>query len=321
MTVRIMVGDCLARLRELPDESVHCCVTSPPYWALRNYEHPDQVGLEGTPAEYVAKLVEVFAEVRRCLVPEGTLWLNLGDSYNGTGGAGGDYGPGGMREGQPKYRGKNAPGLKPKDLVGIPWRVAFGLQDDGWWLRQEIIWNKPNPMPESAKDRPTRAHEQIFLLTKSKDYHYDQEAGSEDSLTGDNRKPYGSQGSYAAVGRDSEELGAGRPRKGGDATRRNLRSVWTVTPRGIKGAHFAVFPPDLIRPCVAIGCPEGGTVLDPFFGSGTTGIVADRLKRNCVGFELNPDYAVLAEARVRADAGLFADVHVDQLCTCGAADR
>ena len=198
---------------------------------------------------------------------DGTVWLNLGDSYNGSGGAGGDYNKGGLKEGQPRYKGRNVPSLKRKDLIGIPWRVAFALQDDGWYLRQDIIWHKPNPMPESVRDRCTKAHEYIFMLTKSKKYYYDHMAVKEESQKNDGKK-------------------------------RNRRSVWKVPVFAYKGAHFATYPPKLIEPCILAGCPEGGVVLDPFMGSGTTAIVARQHGRRFIGIDLNAEYLELADKRI-----------------------
>jgi len=326
-TQRIIQGDCIEGLRTLPDASVHCCVTSPPYWGLRDYGHDGQIGLEATPEAYVARMVEVFREVRRVLRDDGTCWVNLGDSYCG----GGGYAPdapcnqrradgeswGAMnafsvREGEARKKarpGYTPPGLKAKDLVGIPWRVAFALQADGWWLRQDIIWHKPNPMPESVRDRCTKAHEYVFLLTKSERYYYDAEATSE-ALSG---KPHAPGNKCSADGGHlRNDFGTdAMQRVWGASGRRNRRSVWTVTTKPYSGAHFAVMPPDLVEPCIKAGCPEGGTVLDPFAGSGTTLAVAAQLGRNAIGCELNPEYIGLAERRIkdaRASVALFEGV-------------
>lgn len=425
MSVRILVGDVRERLRELPDESVHCVVSSPPFWGLRSYlpdGHPDkhlELGLERAYPEYVETMVGVFREVRRVLRADGTLWLNLGDSYATGAGAVGEH-PGGGKQGArwkggppsdkstlrgnghvgggPKLKslahvvnrgvhsaehaGKQAyridqmgpmtqpnrmpqPMLKPKDLCGIPWRVAIALQADGWYLRQDIIWSKPNPMPESVTDRCTKAHEYLFLLSKSERYHYDQEAILEpaspntharlsqdvQSQIGSDRVPGKTNGNMKAVARrgggnrshkgttEYERTGdqhhrtkAGlvafseKQRKLADAgsgiknngsfdaamaimpIERNRRSVWTVTTQPFKGAHFATFPPALIEPCILAGCPRGGTVLDPFGGAGTTGLVADRLGRDAILIELNSDYAEMARKRIHGDAPMFADV-------------
>jgi DNA modification methylase len=267
-TQRIIPGDCIAGLRTLPDASVHCCVTSPPYWGLRDYGHDGQIGLESTPEAYVARMVEVFREVRRVLREDGTLWLNLGDSYAAARGgtsmpaetlAGGVSGRGdtvakrGRESGYTPHRDPAAHGLKHKDLVGIPWRVAFALQADGWWLRQDIIWHKPNPMPESVLDRCTKAHEYVFLLTKSERYYYDAEAVKEpgrDWGTRD-RKP-GSAFVDGTPGRSKQSGGKNCDFSCG----RNRRSVWTITTKPYSGAHFAVMPPDLVEPCIKAGCPE-----------------------------------------------------------------
>jgi DNA modification methylase len=338
---RIIQGDCIEGLRTLPDASVHCCVTSPPYWGLRDYGHDGQIGLEATPEAYVARMVEVFREVRRVLRDDGTCWVNLGDSYGGGSLGRNDAGRniggrGGNKEGSgnPGRQGavEIATGLKPKDLVGIPWRVAFALQADGWWLRQDIIWHKPNPMPESVRDRCTKAHEYVFLLTKSERYYYDAEAVSEPvsessvarvsqstwgEQAGSDRVPGKTNGPMKAVlkrsgnkerrpasdrgvpadtqGRTSGAVAGSVPWAG---TTRNKRSVWTVTTRPYKGAHFATMPPALVEPCILAGCPEGGTVLDPFAGSGTTLAVAAELGRSGIGCELNPEYIELAEQRI-----------------------
>jgi DNA modification methylase len=326
---RIIQGDCIEGLRTLLDASVHCCVTSPPYWGLRDYGHDGQIGLESTPEAYVARMVEVFREVRRVLRDDGTLWLNLGDSYFGTGR--GPTHPTGFHSGEnggsfPTSGVYSHDTLKSKDLCGIPWRVAFALQADGWWLRQDIIWHKPNPMPESVRDRCTKAHEYVFLLTKSERYYYDAEAVSEPvavSTTarlsqpslplqaGSDRVPGKTNGPMKAVGPrfggnkfgDSDDpkhaTKSGNVYQIPDANgRRNRRSVWTVTTKPYSGAHFAVMPTALVEPCIKAGCPEGGTVLDPFAGSGTTLAVAAELGRSGIGCELNPKYIELAEQRI-----------------------
>lgn len=301
-SISILQGDALDVIRTLPGQSVHCCVTSPPYFGLRDYGVDGQIGLEDTPDAFVARLVEVFREVRRVLRDDGTLWLNLGDSYAANRGRQVPSTKGGPKHGEGQSvggKGSSVPdGLKQKDLIGIPWRVAFALQADGWYLRQEVIWHKPNPMPESVKDRCVKSHEQIFLLSKSPRYHFDHEAIKEpvaystvarlsqatlEKQAGSSRVPGKTNGNMKAVG--SKEM-------------RNRRSVWTVTTKPFKGAHFATFPPDLIEPCVLAGCPVGGTVLDPFFGAGTTGLVAQKHGRNAIGIELNPEYVALASARL-----------------------
>lgn len=371
--IQILTGDCRDVLRTLPEESVHCVVTSPPYFGLRDYgtgqwEGGDpscahapsglsvdaknagaaapngklsardaailrgecpcgairidrQIGLEPTPAEFVAIMVEVFREVRRVLRSDGTLWLNLGDSYAAKGGRGqraSDY------------------GVKPKDLIGIPWRVAFALQADGWYLRQDIIWSKPNPMPESVRDRCTKAHEYLFLLSKSPRYYFDAVAIAETAARADIPGVSGwavGGGSHSAVDHakgDRANTHAASKRNSfaratkasaGDhgqtpqhrpgreeinyAGRRNKRSVWTVPTQPFREAHFATFPTALVEPCIRAGCPKGGTVLDPFGGAGTTALVADRLQRDAVLIELNPDYAAMARRRIHADAPLL----------------
>jgi len=271
MSWEVRQGDCLDVLRALSSESVNCCVTSPPYWGLRDYGVDGQIGLESTPEQYVARMVDVFREVRRVLRDDGTLWLNLGDSY------------------------KNG-----KQLVGIPWRVAFALQADGWYLRQDIIWHKPNPMPESVRDRCTKAHEYVFLMAKSERYHYDAEAVKEKSVDPESLRGRRKRNDDKFVGESFSETRAGFSAipDGKKYERRNRRSVWTVTPKPFKGAHFAVMPPDLVEPCIKAGCPKDGTVLDPFNGAGTTGVVAVNLGRNYIGIELNPQYADMARARI-----------------------
>ena len=302
----IHVGDCLETLRTLPNRSVQTCVTSPPYWGLRDYGVAGQLGLEKTPEEYVAKMVDVFREVRRVLRDDGTLWLNLGDSYSGstmTGGNNGINGSGGDNGFKIKRqfdKPKQCDSLKPKDLVGIPWRVAFALQSDGWYLRQDIIWHKPNPMPESVRDRCTKAHEYLFLLSKSPKYYFDSDAIKEDG-TGRRcnefrRGVYVNNESF----NNSGILNGSRGEHIGDI-KRNRRSVWTVATQPFKESHFATFPPKLIEPCVLAGSREGDTVLDPFNGAGTTGLVATRNGREYIGIELNPEYAAMAERRIEAE--------------------
>ncbi len=313
----ILQGDAIEKLSEIEQGSVHTCITSPPYFGLRDYGKPGQIGLEETPGEYVEKLVEVFRAVRRVLRDDGTLWLNLGDSYN-NGSTGGNGATGGLHKSRlngkmpppgttPTKRGID-PLLKRKDLIGIPWRVAFALQADGWYLRQDIIWNKPNAMPESVKDRCTKAHEYIFLLTKSPEYYFDADAIREPWVQRPNDIKRASEKHEGYHGK--HEGGANGNIKGqpvGDPSKgRNKRTVWTVTTKPYKGAHFAAFPPDLIEPCILAGAPKGGIVLDPFFGSGTTGAVAIKNGREYVGIELNPDYIRLAEERLsRVPSTLF----------------
>lgn len=380
--------DCLEGLKTLPDNYVDCCVTSPPYYGLRDYGHEGQIGLEETPEEYVAKMVEVFTEVKRVLKKEGTLWLNLGDSYNAGrngGHAGGkDSGFQPVDERYVQRSGSNVEGLKPKDLIGIPWMVAFALRSSGWYLRQDIIWSKPNPMPESVTDRCTKSHEYIFLLSKSGKYYYDAE-----SIKTDLARTYnGPQYIGGKKGRSYDPIeGDPNYRNGNDHWGRevfidencfaNKRSVWTVTTRPYSEAHFATFPERLITDCIKAGCPEficnkcgramekivknttsfqggsgkagrtadevnasgkwagkqygenlklgpvvsteiigltdcgcnagfsGGIVLDPFMGAGTTALVARKLNRNYIGFELNPQYIEIANKRLFNELGMF----------------
>ena len=299
---QIIQGDCLKVLPTLPAESVHCCVTSPPYLGLRDYGCEGQIGLESTPDAYVSKMVDVFLEVRRVLRDDGTLWLNLGDSYfNSRPGSGGKCvlprAGKSMTEGRyhDAKRDFTGTGIKPKDLIGIPWRVAFALQADGWYLRQDIIWHKPNPMPESVRDRCTKAHEYLFLLSKSARYFYDADAVKESTGKGGGRpRQFGATKQEGTLRQDIGNTFI-------DNGARNRRSVWTVSTKPYSGAHFAVYPPELIRPCIRAGCPEGGTVLDPFNGSGTTGAVATQENRQYIGIELNPEYIALAENRIKAE--------------------
>jgi DNA modification methylase len=309
MTTRILIGDSRERLRELPDQSVNCCVTSPPYFGLRDYGMDGQMGLEATPDAFVAGMVELFREVRRVLRDDGTLWLNLGDSYAASGMGGNPTESAHRKQATNSgslIHGRKAPdGSKPKDLIGIPWRVALALQADGWYLRQDIIWSKPNPMPESVTDRCTKAHEYIFMLSKSARYYFDAEAIAEPVA----REFWNeSVGPAYMTKRDGRADGGKRQGAGPMDGTRNKRSVWTVASQPFSGAHFATFPPALIEPCILAGCPKGGTVLDCFGGAGTTGLVADRLGRDAILIELNPEYAALAQDRLTDDAGLFAKV-------------
>jgi DNA modification methylase len=298
-SLTIRVGDCRAEMQQMDAESVQTCVTSPPYWGLRDYGDDNQLGLEKTPEAYVANMVDVFREVKRVLRPDGTLWLNLGDSYA----SGGMSNPsskstlgGGKDRGAAGYSiNRSVPdGLKPKDLVGIPWRVAFALQADGWYLRSDIIWHKPNPMPESVTDRPTKAHEHMFLLAKSKSYYYDHESIKEPAVTGawDALPPIGGKKHPGENG--NATYSGNQPASDG---MRNKRDVWTISTKQYAGAHFATFPADLVEPCILAGAPLGGVVLDPFGGSGTTGMVANKLGRKAVLIELNPDYVKQIKAR------------------------
>lgn len=312
--VTIKVGDAWDLASTLTPQSVDCIVTSPPYWGLRDYGVDGQFGMEPTPEAYVARLVELFALLRPALRDDGTVWLNLGDSYSthasgkcanphatsGLAGIGTQVEARAKKEASESYRNSTLP---EKNLVGIPWRVAFALQADGWYLRSDIIWHKPNPMPESVTDRPTKSHEYLFLLSKSPRYYYDHEAIKEPAVTTTVSKA-GANGRDKQSGHGRRHAGfngryAERLKEEGVPTTRNKRDVWTVATRPYPGSHFAVFPPDLIRPCILAGCPEGGTVLDPFLGSGTTAEVARSLGRKCVGFELNPEYLPLIEGRLR----------------------
>ena len=307
MNYEIKVGDSLEVLKTMDDESVHCCVTSPPYWALRNYDHLDQLGQEATPEEYVDKLVAIMGEVHRVLRSDGTLWLNLGDSYVGSGAKGQWKDPKnkkGRNGQQDKAQNNKVQGLKPKDMVGIPWRVAFALQAEGWWLRSDIIWHKTNPMPIPVKDRPTSCHEHIFLLSKSQKYYYDKDAILEPLMNPTRVDPPGTSGfgGNKHTGNRDKTLNNAYSGTLYDATKlkgKNKRDVWTVATNGYKGAHFAVYPPKLIEPCILAGCPDGGIVLDPFSGSGTTGIVALNNQKNYIGIELNPEFAELSHKRIK----------------------
>ena len=282
--------DCLEGLKNIPDNSINCCVTSPPYYGLRDYGVKNQIGLEKTPEEYVAVMTDLFMEVYRVLTPDGTLWLNIGDSYWGGKGYGGSSA--GIYQYERRKAGKSITNacsnfggkgtirptdrkheyIKAKDLIGIPWMLALSLRNAGWYLRQDIIWHKPNPMPESVKDRCTKSHEYIFLLTKSASYYFDSEAILEPTA------------SYGV---------------------RNKRDVWSVCTKSEKESHFAVFPDTLIVDCIKAGCPEDGIVLDPFMGSGTTAVVARKLNRNYIGFELNPKYVKIAEKKIYRELGMF----------------
>jgi len=305
----IHVGDAFETLHTLPDASVQCCVTSPPYWGLRDYGVDGQLGLEETPEKYVENMVRVFREVRRVLRDDGTLWLNLGDSYatstpSGPQGENGDRASRTFTAEALPARGVGS-GLKPKDLCMIPARVAMALQADGWWLRSDIIWHKPNPMPESVTDRPTSAHEHIFLLSKSKRYFYDADAIREPLSC-----PDAADGSRVFGGKQGTRNAKHGERTNGRTYNsapngRNKRNVWTVTTKPFPDAHFAVYPPALIEPCIAAGSAEGDMVLDPFSGAGTTGVVALKKGRDYVGIELNEDYAEMCAKRLRDECGTF----------------
>ncbi|RZI25022.1 site-specific DNA-methyltransferase [Pseudomonas sp. 770NI] len=353
---QILIGDCIEMMRGLPNGFVNTCVTSPPYFGLRDYGVDGQIGLEETPGEFIARLVEVFREVRRVLRDDGTVWVNMGDTYASIAGGYASAGSAGKHDTVSQstrgavLRGKRRSpptGLKQKDLMGIPWRLAFALQDDGWYLRQDIIWHKPNPMPESTRDRCTKSHEYLFLLSKSPRYYYDQDAIKEpvalSSIArlsqdiaqqfGSDRVPGKSNGPMKAVRnkRNSfkrenskreqtipgQSMGTHRPEREESSwplDTRNKRSVWSVPTVGFKGAHFATFPPDLIRPCILAGAPRGGVVLDPFGGAGTTAVVAMEEGRRSILCELNPEYAEMAERRVasaRLDGAAQMDVFLD----------
>jgi DNA modification methylase len=321
----ILVGDVRQRLSDIVDGSVQCCVTSPPYWGLRDYGNGGQIGLEQTPDGYVAELVAVFREVRRVLRDDGVLWLNLGDSYAGSGkGPAGNLGAThNERHMEHKHSAIVPEGLKPKDLVGIPWRVAFALQSDGWYLRQDIIWAKPNPMPESVKDRCTKSHEYLFLLTKSNRYYFDDLAIAEPATTKPGatwaeRKAAGATAGNVIVGHETRN-GTQRVVHGKGVTSnltrqdglRNKRSVWTINTKPFRGAHFAVMPEALVEPCVLASTRPNDLVLDPFTGSGTVAVVALKHGRNFIGTELNPEYAEIAKNRIESSQPMFNEVNVD----------
>jgi DNA modification methylase len=298
MMNKILFGDCRETLKTI-DTKARMCVTSPPYYGLRNYGDEDrQIGMEQSPEEYIAEMVKVFRSVRDVLTDDGTLWLNIGDTYYNYR-SDGNYPKQTVsrtKQDLPNFspvRGNKLEGLKSKDLIGIPWMLAFALRADGWWLRQDIIWNKPNPMPESVKDRCTKSHEYIFLLSKSKQYYYDNEAikepvkqdwGTRDRTNGKYHNPGTGLAPHSGLSKSYD--------------RKNKRSVWTVTNKPYKGAHFAVFPPDLIEPCILAGSEENDIVLDPFMGSGTTAMVAKKHNRNYIGCELHEDYASLQTDRI-----------------------
>ena len=364
MSGKIITGDCLEVLKTLPDESVNCCITSPPYYGLRDYgtgtwvggdpncphkrlshwsartttghnqeelrgmvssgiyktvcplcgavREDKQIGLEETPEQYIEKLTAVFHEVKRVLKDDGTLWLNIGDSYWGSGSRGFDF-TGKFTESSeiqkgskgttdlsniPKLVGNTDSGIKNKDLIGIPWMLAFALRNDGWYLRQDIIWHKPNPMPESVTDRCTKSHEYIFLLSKKSHYYFDHKAIQEDAVCKDDRRAGQGRIDYDGKRTDGKQKDESLPTSFVKISdKRNKRDVWSVTVKAMREAHFATFPEDLIEPCILAGCPKDGTVLDPFFGSGTTGRVATKYGRNYIGIELNPEYVEIGERR------------------------
>ncbi len=314
LDARIIVGNAVDSLAKIDAGSVRTCVTSPPYWGLRDYGNDGQLGQEATPQEFVENLCKVFDEVWRVLADDGTVWVNLGDSYNGA--APNRSGANGFNDGRTnrdkRFSVGGVQGLKPKDLVGIPWRFAFAMQDRGWYLRQDIIWAKPNPMPESVTDRCTKSHEYVFLFSKQPKYFFDSVsireplAGSSlGRLSQDVKNQVGSTRANAGAKTNGNMKALGDPEGG-----RNKRSVWNVGVARYKGAHFAVYPPALIEPCIKAGSAEGDTVLDPFSGSGTTGEVALQNGRNYLGIELNPDYAALSEKRISDAIGLMGKVLV-----------
>ena len=303
----IEFGDCRETMRRWAAEEVKAqtCITSPPYFGLRDYGHPGQIGLENTPDEYIAAMVDVFRHVRDVLADDGTLWLNIGDSYASGGRTWRAPNNNGMRSGANSeridFRPQDPEGIKPKDLLGIPWMLAFALRADGWYLRQDIIWHKPNPMPESVKDRCTKAHEYVFLLSKSERYLFDSEAMREDAVKG-------AAGSSFNTGKTAtHQMGRSSDKERVDDGKRNRRSVWTVATRPYKGAHFATFPPALIEPCVLAGSRPGDIILDPFMGSGTTAAVAIQHGRKYIGCEINPEYQPLQQSRLDALAMLLFD--------------
>jgi DNA modification methylase len=299
---KIIIGDVRTAMQSIPNQSVQTCITSPPYWGLRDYGEGDQIGLEETPEQYVDQMVQVFREVRRVLKDDGTLWLNIGDSYAGNMSRASNNGRAGFGSEREGVFSRMPDGLKPKDLVGIPWRLAFALQADGWYLRQDIIWAKPNPMPESVTDRCTKSHEYVFLMSKSRQYFYDHESVKEPAQDWGTRDR--TDGKYHNEGTGlTPHTGLTKSYE-----TRNKRDVWTVATKPYKGAHFAVMPEALVEPCILAGSAAGDTVIDPFTGSGTVGMVALRHNRNFVGTELNPEYAELAVNRIYNDAPLLNEI-------------
>lgn len=297
----LLIGDCRNILPTLETKSVQCVVTSPPYYNLRDYGVTSQIGQEATYQEYIENIVDVFREVKRVLKDDGTVWLNLGDSYAGSG-QGGNFGKNKKLKSMTPLKQTPLAGLKKKDLIGIPWRVAFALQEDGWYLRQDIIWHKPNVMPEAVKDRCTKSHEYIFLLSKSKNYYFDAEAIKEPvvSIKGNNKTfrnggVYTKGQSYFNSKKIEAETHGNKPNESG---KRNKRDVWTIPTHPYKGAHFAAFPLKLVIPCVLAGTREGDVILDPFFGSGTVAEAAALLNRNWLGIDINPDYEPLYKQRL-----------------------
>ena len=306
----IKQGNSVDVLKTFPDESIDCCITSPPYYGLRDYGMEDQIGLEETPEAYIQRLVDVFHEVKRVLKKDGTLWLNIADSYWGSGSRGYDF-TGKMSEASklqsnskgtinlsriPKLVGNTTTGIKNKDLIGIPWMLAFALRTDGWYLRQDIIWHKPNPMPESVKDRCTKSHEYIFLLSKSPHYYFDYEAIQEPCVS-ETRSENIKFGGNKYGDNDDKKFAIYYGNEWTPTENRNKRDVWSITTKAVREAHFATYPEELVEPCILAGCSRGGVILDPFFGSGTTGRVALHLNRHFIGIELNPEYIDIAHNR------------------------
>ena len=328
----IINGNSLEVLKSLPDNSIDCCVTSPPYYALRDYGCDGQIGLEETPEKYIESLCDVFSEVRRVLTPEGTLWLNIGDSYNGNKVGNTEVVKNKKVSESNDFHKKLWSGAKPKDLIGIPWMPAFSLRSQGWYLRQDIIWHKPNPMPESVTDRCTKSHEYIFLMSKSQKYYFDYEAIQE-PCADQSRTNYACGNRTNGINKDRNDNDFGErsknwkprtkncqydgqkpnsfhlSRENGEPDKeyyvRNKRDVWSVNVKPCSEAHFATYPFELIKPCILAGCPENGIVLDPFMGSGTTAIVARSLNRNYLGVELNPEYIKIAHRRLEKHLGMF----------------
>lgn len=315
-TNRIICGDALTVLKTLPSDSINCCVTSPPYYGLRDYGVNGQIGHEQTPEEYIERLTDVFREVRRVLTPDGTLWLNIADSYAGSGKGAGKWSGDTKAHSKQSYvfdsdnpaaqmpkRWKN---IKAKDMIGIPWMLAFSLRNDGWYLRSDIIWNKPNCMPHSAKDRPVSSYEHVFLLAKSKRYFFDYTALeapiTERSAERYKRGFHPQKYSDGAPGQAAQAIN--QPRGGTEPPiMRRVRDVWTIGTNTYRSAHFATYPVGLVKPCILAGCPVSGIVLDPFFGAGTTGVTALMLDRKFIGIDLNPDFCNIADERIRKGAG------------------
>jgi len=320
--IHILEGSSLNLLKQLPSNSIDSCITSPPYWQLRDYKVEDQIGREKDPEEYIKKLVEIFNEVNRILKKTGTLWLNIGDTYAGgnkaTGKVWRDSEESGESPKHSKFQTKNEgsivtertpvpKGMKRKDLVGIPWMLAFALRANGWYLRQDIIWHKPSPMPESVEDRCTRAHEYVFLMSKSPKYYYNQQAIKEKSIHKESIEGRGYRRADEVANDPGFEIRAGFQNipVGKTYPVRNKRSVWKVAQVSYPGAHFATYPPKLIEPMILAGCPEGGTIIDPFGGAGTTAVVADRLNRNCISIDVSDKYCEMQYQRIMNELGLF----------------